>query len=461
MTVTRGDVVGGVVGPVVPRRRGRTLIPTAILIIRKSLAMRLVQLAALVGGPEFRSGSSPAVQKALAKLPESLTRSTPPSLAPQNAYRNVVTPPRKAKSVSDTPRQVSPQRRRDYYDADLTASILSASTAHVEQPSKSDSPPPLEAGPVLVAKHRPHRHTQAGDRALKLLLDLEPLDGWDFQQEKNGVKIHTRPVEGVSIPIVRGDGLIEGDWTTQEVFSVIRSSNCRKSWDPRYDMGETIEHFNFDEALSYSVQKGTFPVAARDLVTALFSKRETVEKGGRMFYYVTSVLDPTAPSEGRGRVRAEVAVAGWILRPVPGKGLEASYIVQVDPKGSIPSGLIKYSSCRTLTSKPLCIAEVSRYLSRSEETDDRAAKYELDVTIRTSPPSSDGRRGVFAIALPKVSFTLVRSRLAMGDGVAGSANGNVVIWIDGDGEEVELEVRIEPARHGVVLNGEPVEAKKY
>ncbi|KAJ3199193.1 hypothetical protein HDU67_003050, partial [Dinochytrium kinnereticum] len=282
--------------------------------------------------------------------------------------------------------------------------------------------------------------------------------------------------------------------------------------DPRYDTGESIEHFNVDEALSYSVQKGTFPVAARDLVTAWFCKREPVERGGRLIYYLTSVVDPTAPSEGRGRVRADVAVAGWVLRPIPGKGLETSYIVQVDPKGTIPSALVKLVQVQT----PLCISEVSRYLARSghipfiirdvdtlgpgpdvvimqEDHDDRTAKYELDVTIRTSPPSQDGRRGVLAIALPKASYGFgadisvtvapagsaeVRARLAMGDGVAGSSNGFVVvprllkgivsiataavaeIWIDGDGEEVELEIRIEPGRHGVVLNGEPVEPRR-
>jgi hypothetical protein len=115
--------------------------------------------------------------------------------------------------------------------------------------------------------------------------------------------------------------------------------------DPRYDYGESLEFFNIDEALSYSVQKGTFPVAARDLVCLISVRRTILETGLRKSAYIaTSVNDPTAPSEGRGRVRAHLAVAGWVLKQrKEGGGVDASYIVQVDPKGTIPSGKLHYS----------------------------------------------------------------------------------------------------------------------
>ncbi|KAJ3104729.1 hypothetical protein HDU97_008908 [Phlyctochytrium planicorne] len=549
------DVVA--IAPQQRRRRGPTLIPTTLiltliwlslpsaakLIIRQSLAKRLMQLASFIGGPDFNYLSSSNSRSIPPKQQRQQTsRSLPPTGGPnQQQTPRVPIPLQSSPSRAPQPQSQSqdtipvgsfPHRsyratpdpddpeaydEEDYYDADLTNSTISNATLTNASTTTTGAPaappaqkPEVSAIPNLPVKHRSHRHTQAGDRALNLLFALESLEGWEFQQERSGIKIHTRPVDGLSIPIVRGDGLIDGDWTTQEVFSVIRSSNCRKHWDPRYDTGESIEHFNVDEALSYSVQKGTFPVAPRDLVTALFCKREPVDQGGRLYYYVTSVTDPTAPSEGRGRVRAEVALAGWVLRPVPGKGLEASYIVQVDPKGSVPTALVKLVQVQT----PLCIFEVSRYLAKNgpipfivrdldtqlgpgpdvvlmqEEYDDRTSRYELDLTIRSAPPLSDGRRGVFAVSLPKNTFGFgadigvtvspagaaeVRSRLVMGGeraggvvipeelrGIVSYATGAVVeVWIDGgDGEEVEVEVRVEPGRHGVVLNGEPVEPKK-
>ncbi|KAJ3112390.1 hypothetical protein HDU96_004602 [Phlyctochytrium bullatum] len=509
-------------------------LPTAArIIIRRSIAKRLVQLATFIGGPDF--STAPKIDpKVAVKPPSSLNRgnrslppvSASPASKPQAAAASDArqapsqaptrTPPPKAPAASSqAPPSVDEEfDEEDCYDPDLTtASTASSRTAAAPTPESAPALAPNAAsdvGPYIAAKHKPHRHTAAGDRALRLLLDLEPLEenGWEPMGEKGGVRIHTRPVDGGGgIPIVRGDGWIEGEFTVQEAFSVIRSSNCRKIWDPRYDTGESIEHFNTDEALSYSIQKGTFPVAPRDLVTALFCKREPVDRGGRLYYYLTSVVDPTAPSEGKARVRAEVAVSGWILRPTEGKGLETSYIVQVDPKGTIPSALVKLVQTQT----PLCIAEVSRYLNRAgpipflvrdvptlgpgpdvvlmqEEHDAQAQKYDLELTIRTSPPSPDGRRGLFAIALPRAGYAFgadvgvsvvpaggaeVRARLVMGEavsgrvvvpevlrGVVGSATGWVVeLWVEGEGEEVELEVRVEPGRHGVVVNGEPVELR--
>ncbi|KAJ3333809.1 hypothetical protein HDU76_003286 [Blyttiomyces sp. JEL0837] len=387
----------------------------------------------------------------------------------------------------------------------------------------------------LTSSHRSHRHTAAADRAMELLLSMEKLDGrWDSQGEKSGVRIHTMVVEGVALPIVRGDGVIEGGFTLQEAYGVIRNSHCRKTWDPRYDHGESLEHFNIDEALGYSVQKGTFPVAPRDLVTILFNRRVP----GKLYYVAASVADPTAPTEGRGRVRGDLAVAGWILSERPGgqPGLDATYIVQIDPKGTIPSSLVKLVQTQT----PLCISAVSSYLNRqgpipflirdiisqpnllttqpqrswgpgpdvvlmSEDHDDRLARYDLELTIRSTPPSSDGRRGLFVLAIPKPSYPFgadlsvtitpagaaeVRARLVcsgytnttgfggsnggfvMGDGFKGvgienevrrlvsSGIGAVVeMWVDGEEGEVEMEVRVEPGRHGVVLNGEPVDLR--
>ncbi|KAI9349850.1 hypothetical protein DFJ73DRAFT_932611 [Zopfochytrium polystomum] len=411
----------------------------------------------------------------------------------------------------------------------------SSTTLSVSPPNPYDVPP---------APHRPHRHSGAIERSLAYLRLLEPLQvgektiaeavaaaesgtevgRWVPQgPPKAGVTIHLmEPLPGTAaspaLPPVRGDGVIEGAFTLQEAYSVIRSSNCRRTLrhqtpfffiegDTRYDHGESIEHFNIDEALAYSVQKGTFPVAPRDLVTAVFNRRGD----GTLRYVVTSVVDPTAPSEGRGRVRGNLAIAAWILRERAGAGggIDATYIVDIDPRGNIPTSLVKLVQ----TQSPLCIAEVSRYLNSrgpipfivrpyshrppltpetpgpdvvlmSEEYDDRTDRYEVDMTVRAAPPSRDGRRGVLAVALPRRGFSDgadvsvavapagvadVRARLLRAPedadvglalrGVVGKATAWVLeCWLDGgEGEEVEVEIRVERGRHGVVVNGEPVE----
>jgi hypothetical protein len=119
-------------------------------------------------------------------------------------------------------RTIDPDELSSEDDAVETRSRSTVMT--LSRPSSSAS----NTDGVPPSIHRPHRHSVSVEQALHYLASLEPLDKWEFQQEKNGVKICTLPIEGGGLPLVRGDGMIEGNFTLQEVHSVIRSSNCRK-----------------------------------------------------------------------------------------------------------------------------------------------------------------------------------------------------------------------------------------
>jgi hypothetical protein len=104
--------------------------------------------------------------------------------------------------------------------------------------------------------------------------------------------------------------------------------------DPRFDYAEILEILSSSSALVYSVQKGTFPVSARDLVTVT---ENDFEGPNIMYVTITSVSDGLAPPEGgSGRVRAEILLAGWRIEKNAGK-IKATYIVHVDPKGTVPT----------------------------------------------------------------------------------------------------------------------------
>jgi hypothetical protein len=145
-----------------------------------------------------------------------------------------------------------------------------------------------------------------------------------------------------------------------------------------------------------------------------------------------------------------------------------------------------------------------------EDYDPHSCKYELDLTIRSiaqqqalqqqqqqqqsQQQTLPGRRGLLSVALPRASFNSgadinvlvspagsaeVRARLVLstsdrlsGTGIKSSTNvipdalrgivgpatvAVVEFWVDGSDGEVELEIRMEPGRHGIVLNGEPLD----
>lgn len=74
-------------------------------------------------------------------------------------------------------------------------------------------------------------------------------------------------------------------------------------------------------------------MAARDFVTCTGIKQVSSTK---LLFVACSVEDDRVPLHS-SRVRGELILSGWILEQKE-QGLEASYLVQVDPKGNIPSG---------------------------------------------------------------------------------------------------------------------------
>ncbi|KAI8819534.1 uncharacterized protein EV422DRAFT_96056 [Fimicolochytrium jonesii] len=196
-------------------------------------------------------------------------------------------------------------------------------------------------------------HHAAAENALQRSMELEADDaGFVLHSINNGVRISQKTVPGKTMPIVRGDAQLEGAYTTQEVLSVLKSAAARKSWDARFEDGKPLALYNLEEILTYSQQKGTFPVSGRDFVTTNLIRFV----GDTIYYVATSVVEPTAPTNSK-LVRAELQNATWILRSTP-NGVQVHYIVDVDIKGSVPSSIVKAVSVQT----PLCILEVKKYL---------------------------------------------------------------------------------------------------
>ncbi|KAJ3167927.1 hypothetical protein HDU88_001874 [Geranomyces variabilis] len=217
---------------------------------------------------------------------------------------------------------------------------------------------PAPAGPLPVVPrptYVPHRHTESGVKALKYLKTLTTSDAWKHHSDQHGVSISTIDEPGSTMPIVRGDATFPAEFSVDDVISVIRCNGARKIWDARFEDGETVEWLNPNELVFKSQQKGQFPVSGRDfagLQVTIFDARSATT-----YVVATSVVDALAPVDPK-RVRAELTVAGWIVKPAPEGGVAVTYVVKVDPRGSIPGAIVKAVSIQT----PLCVAEILKYL---------------------------------------------------------------------------------------------------
>ncbi|KAJ3021099.1 UNVERIFIED_CONTAM: hypothetical protein HDU68_009805 [Siphonaria sp. JEL0065] len=295
------------------------------------------------------------------------------------------------------------------------------------------SPESLLTSVGLISPYKPHLFSGALNQALFTVLRLEYLmhsgeHKWNFEWDRNEITMHTIP--GYPFAVVRGGGIIRGGSSIPEIFAVIRSSNCRKLWDARFDSGTPLVVLGPDDYFSHTIQKGAFPVAARDFVVALTvrrpSRRELVSVSTSVKADTGDIPGVVVPSDGEsGRVRGQLDFAGWLLKET-NSGVEAVYMVQVDPKGSIPSSVVKLVQ----NSTPLAISNVAGFLEKegtipfvlqvpdtptvsltvntlsfmSESWNPSSANYDLSMEA-LSPSVGAGQRSVcIPIAIPHKKF---------------------------------------------------------
>lgn len=78
--------------------------------------------------------------------------------------------------------------------------------------------------------YQPSRHKTARKQCLETVkrLAASDLDEWKETGEKNQCKIYSKSVQGSPLPILRGDSVITGPWTPEQVCSVIQCFGARK-----------------------------------------------------------------------------------------------------------------------------------------------------------------------------------------------------------------------------------------
>lgn len=100
-----------------------------------------------------------------------------------------------------------------------------------EQPSNNNNN--LLPHPLIQPSSRlypPSRHRTARKQCLDTLKRLasSDLDEWKEIGQKNSAKLYSKSVQGSALSILRGDVVVNGTWTPEQVCSVIQSFGARK-----------------------------------------------------------------------------------------------------------------------------------------------------------------------------------------------------------------------------------------
>ncbi|KDN38471.1 hypothetical protein RSAG8_09456, partial [Rhizoctonia solani AG-8 WAC10335] len=230
----------------------------------------------------------------------------------------------------------------------------------------------------------PNPYQDKIDAALVYLrAEKEGGEGWENIDTKDGIILEKKYVPGDSsaIPIVRGHGLVKSI-SAPSLLSAILQPSARHLWDARFESGALLERYGRKTYKFYSVQKGVgWIVSERDIVGV-----QHVQEGENgAFEVIQTSVD--GPPGDKGRVRATLT-AGWSAVP-RGDDLEVSYVVKINPNGSIPSAIVG----KIVQDIPLSVVNIANFI-REKGVPPYIANKELNSQLRVEHISIEEKKHV-------------------------------------------------------------------
>ncbi|ORY04065.1 hypothetical protein K493DRAFT_334032 [Basidiobolus meristosporus CBS 931.73] len=154
--------------------------------------------------------------------------------------------------------------------------------------------------------------------------------------------------------ILKGVAEIEG-YSMWDFSSTIQSPGTRKVWDRMFDEGSVTAYLEPKVYIEYNRLKAIWPTSPRDMVVMMANHVSSKA----IYTFGFSTDEGEEPSSSNSScVRAQLDIAGWHFEDIGENRVRVTYIVQMDPKGWIPSSLLNMLT----TNIPLNIADVVDYL---------------------------------------------------------------------------------------------------
>ncbi|KAG0011930.1 hypothetical protein BGZ80_000325, partial [Entomortierella chlamydospora] len=135
-----------------------------------------------------------------------------------------------------------------------TSPLGNAAKRHSTAPSLDSN----RSSMLTPALALPHRHSETARKALAMfkVLASSPEDRWRAVSSDGPFKSYSRVISGAGLPMLRGEGVITGGWTVEQINAVIESSGCRQIWDERFENMSIAETFNANEYLFHVSLQG-------------------------------------------------------------------------------------------------------------------------------------------------------------------------------------------------------------
>jgi hypothetical protein len=156
---------------------------------------------------------------------------------------------------------------------------------------------------------------------------------WELTKDKNGIKVFTSKDGASRFKTIKVEAVVNG--TLQKLAQVLFDVGNTRHWVYGTKESYLIRKINANEILYYSETALPWPVSNRDIPIQM---RMNVDGKNNTLKVVASGV-PAAVPEKKGIVRIPFFNAFWDVKEVGKNKLFITYLLKMDPGGSVPAGL--------------------------------------------------------------------------------------------------------------------------
>lgn len=158
---------------------------------------------------------------------------------------------------------------------------------------------------------------------------------WRFLHEVNGVSIYKRPLPDSDVAMFKGISIV--DASIAVVAEILRDLPAYPQWMANVMLGRVEKYFNPNSMMVYNVIDFPWPASDRDAV--LKSETSVDKVTGEIIVTSKAMANSHLPINEK-LVRTDKLIQKFILEFIEKDKTRVSYIIHIDPKGSLPASLV-------------------------------------------------------------------------------------------------------------------------
>lgn len=162
---------------------------------------------------------------------------------------------------------------------------------------------------------------------------------WEVITKEQGVVVSKKEVEGRSLPIFKGVGVI--DASVVDILAVLDDTPNNTRWMHKCMEATLLKKVNEYERIVYNRTDAPWPVDDRDVVVR---SKATVDRDKRLVVVRFSAIKTPLKGEVDGVVRMPTLKGHYIFKILDYNKTRVEYQIDADPGGMLPDWLIESTS---------------------------------------------------------------------------------------------------------------------